>query len=278
LAGTLFVVATPIGNLEDITYRAARILGEAAVIACEDTRQSARLLDHYGISRPRIALHEHNERERAPELVERLRNGENVALITDAGTPLVSDPGFRLVRLAIEAGIRVEPVPGPSAAIAALSASGLETDAFRFCGFLPAKAGARRHALEALAGEDATLIFYEAPHRVLDMLADLAAVMPDRPVVAAREVTKFHEEFLRGSAEEVRSALGARPSVLGEFTVLAGKRDPNNAPPPDAAGLRAEVAALIAQGLERMEAIKRVAKAHGMAKRDVYSVVETSST
>lgn len=275
MAGTLFVVATPIGNLEDITYRAARILGEAAVIACEDTRQSARLLDHYGISRPRIALHEHNERERAPELVERLRNGENVALITDAGTPLVSDPGFRLVRLAIEAGIRVEPVPGPSAAIAALSASGLETDAFRFCGFLPAKAGARRHALEALAGEDATLIFYEAPHRVLDMLADLASVMPDRPVVAAREVTKLHEEFLRGSAEEVRSALAARPSVLGEFTILAGKRDATKAPPPDAAGLRAEVAALIAQGLDRMEAIKRVAKAHGMAKRDVYRQFES---
>src|ERR1035437_2168243 len=167
MAGRLYLVATPIGNLEDITYRAVRVLGEADLIPCEDTRQTRHLLDRYGISKPTISYHEHNEAERAAELASRLAAGTKIALVSDAGMPLVSDPGYRLVRAAIELGIPVEPLPGPSAALAALAASGLPTDAFYFGGFLPSKPGQRAKALEALAEEDATLIFYEAPHRVL---------------------------------------------------------------------------------------------------------------
>src|SRR5262249_17432462 len=229
MPGPLYLVATPIGNLEDITYRAVRVLREAAVIACEDTRQTRKLLDHFHIHKPAVSYHEHNEAERTAELIVRLEGGETVALVSDAGMPLVSDPGYRLVRAAIEHGISVQPVPGPSASLAALAAAGLPTDAFHFGGFLPAKAGQRAQLLESLAGEQATLIFYEAPHRVLEALEAIEKVLGPRQVVVARELTKIHEEFLRGSAAEIRSQLAARDTVKGEITILIGKAE---APPP----------------------------------------------
>ena len=213
MTGTLYIVATPIGNLEDITHRALRVLKEVGWIASEDTRQTRKLLDHFGITTPQLSYHEHNERERATHLIEKLTAGINVALVSDAGTPLISDPGYRLVREAIEAGITVVPLPGPSAAVAALSASGLATDQFRFCGFLPAKTTQRRKVLEELKHETCTLIFYETPHRIIEALADVAAIdatLGARQVVVAREVTKIHEEFLRGTAAEVMAVLGAR--------------------------------------------------------------------
>jgi len=267
MPGQLYVVATPIGNLEDITYRAVRVLGEADLIACEDTRQTRKLLDHYGIRKPTISYHEHNEAERTEELVARLVAGASVALVSDAGTPLLSDPGYRLVRAAVDAGIAVVPVPGPSAALSALAASGLPTDSFHFGGFLPSKPGQRAHALEALAEEQATLIFYEAPHRILEALEAVEQALGDRPVVVARELTKIHEEFLRGTAAEVRAQLAARDSIKGEFTLLIGKA---TAPPADDTPLEEAVDALVRSGAPRMDAIKQVARRRGLSKREVY--------
>ena len=267
MPGRLFVVATPIGNLEDMTYRAVRVLREAGAIACEDTRQSRKLLDHYGIDKPMVSYHEHNEAERSVELVRRMLAGESIALISDAGVPLVSDPGYRLVRAAVEAGIPVEPIPGASAVMAALAASGLPTDNFRFCGFLPPKPGQRQHFLEGLLGEEATLIFFEAPHRILETLDDLSTLMPERPVVIARELTKIHEEFLRGTATELRQALASRDTIRGEITVLVGKGS-RHVEPSDS--MTEEVDALIRAGLPRMDAIKAVAKKRGLSKREVY--------
>ena len=270
MTGELSIVATPIGNLEDITLRALRVLREADWIACEDTRQTRKLLDHYGIKRPVVSYHEHNEAERAQELVAKLRAGQKGALVSDAGTPLVADPGYRLVEAAIAAGIKVVPIPGPSAALGALMAAGLPTDAFRFCGFLPAKEGQRRKLLEQLRAETCTLIFYETPHRVLQALDDIAEVMASRPIVAARELTKLHEEILRGSAREIAGELGKRSSVKGEFTLLIGKGESETV---DERPLAELVAAAEAEGLSKMEAIKRVARERGLAKRDVYREV-----
>ena len=267
MPGLLYVVATPIGNLEDITYRAVRVLREVDLVACEDTRQTRKLLDHYGIQKPAISYHEHNEKERAPELAERLRMGTVIALVSDAGVPLVSDPGYRLVRAAIDLGVPVQPVPGPSAALAALSAAGLPTDAFRFGGFLPFKPGQRAKALEALRDEEATLVFYEAPHRILETLEAVEEVLGPRQVVVARELTKIHEEFLRGAAGEVRAALAARDTVKGEITLLIGKAP---APPPDDTPIEEAVAILVGQGTPRMDAIKQVARRRGLSKREVY--------
>jgi 16S rRNA (cytidine1402-2'-O)-methyltransferase len=254
-----------------MTIRAIRVLREAKVIACEDTRQSRKLMDHFGIETPLISYHEHNEAQRAAELVERLQAGESVALISDAGTPLVSDPGYRVVQAAITVGVPVVPIPGVSAAIGALSASGLPTDSFRFCGFLPAKSSQRRKALEELADETCTLIFYETPHRILDALEDVEAALGARPVVVARELTKLHEEFLRGTAAEIRAQLAARPSVKGEITLLIGKGEPRAVN----ADLSVEEAvhAAEAEGLPRMDAIKRVAKERGLSKREVYRMI-----
>jgi 16S rRNA (cytidine1402-2'-O)-methyltransferase len=268
MPGRLYVVATPIGNLEDITYRAVRVLGEVDLIACEDTRQTRKLLDHYGIQKPAVSYHEHNETERAEELAERLREGASIALVSDAGAPLVSDPGYRLVRAAIESGIAVYPIPGPSAVVAALSASGLPTDSFRFGGFLPHKQGQRMKALEAIADEHATVIFYDAPHRILESLEALEQALGDRPVVVARELTKIHEEFLRGTAAEIRAELASRDSVKGEITLLIGKA---TAPPPDDTPLQEAVGALERVGIPRMEAIKQVARRRGLPKREVYN-------
>jgi 16S rRNA (cytidine1402-2'-O)-methyltransferase len=266
MSGALYIVSTPIGNLEDITLRALRILREASLIACEDTRHTRKLLDHYGISKPTVSYHEHNEAARAAELTAKIAAGENVALVTDAGTPLLSDPGYRVVQAAIQAGLNVIPIPGPSAAIAALSASGLPTDSFRFCGFLPPKSTQRRKLLEELKSESCTLIFYEAPHRIADALEDAEAVLGPRPMVVARELTKMHEEFLRGTAAEIRERLASQNSARGEMTLLIGKgeRAADDTPIEEA------VAKLEQQGMTRMDAIKHVAKERGLSKRDVY--------
>ena len=267
MAGLLYLVATPIGNLEDITYRAVRLLRECDLIACEDTRQTRKLLDHYAIDKPTISYHEHNEAERSAELASRMAAGAVIALVSDAGMPLVSDPGYRLVRAAIEIGVPVQAVPGPSAALTALAASGLPTDSFRFGGFLPAKTGQRAKTFEALAHEQATLIFYEAPHRILETLEAIELALGERPVVVARELTKIHEEYLRGTAAEVRAQLAARDAVRGEITLLIGKA---TAPPRDDTPLEEAVEKLIAGGTARMDAIKQVARQRGLSKREVY--------
>ena len=263
----LYLVSTPIGNLEDITLRALRVLREADLIACEDTRQTRKLLDHFGIAKPTVSYHEHNEAARARELAEKLAAGANIALVSDAGTPLVSDPGYRLVKAAIEAGVPVVPIPGASAALSALAGSGLPTDSFRFCGFLPAKQGQRRKTLEALRGESCTLIFYEAPHRVMESLTDIETVFGERPVVVARELTKMHEEFLRGTAAAVRARLAGKVAVKGEITILIGKQEESVA---DEAAAEQEVRSLERQGMARMEAVKQVAKALRIPKRELY--------
>jgi 16S rRNA (cytidine1402-2'-O)-methyltransferase len=271
LPAPLYLVATPIGNLEDITLRAIRILrDEASRIACEDTRQTQKLIDHFGIRKPLLSYHEHNEQSRTPELVGYLKSGESIALVSDAGTPLVSDPGFRLVVSAIREGISVVPVPGVSAALTALSASGLPTDDFRFVGFLPAKSGARRRFLEELKDERSTTIAYESPHRILEALDDIESTMGPRQVVVARELTKLYEEFVRGTAGEVRRTLQSRPSIKGEITLLIGRPEETTAE----GDPLAEVKTLEAAGMSRMEALKSVAKRFGMGKRDLYRMLE----
>ena len=242
------------------------VLGEADLIACEDTRQSRKLLDHYNIHKPTVSYHDHNEAERTEELPARLVSGAVIALVSDAGMPLVSDPGYRLVRAAIDAGIAVEAVPGPSASLTALAGSGLPTDAFYFGGFLPASRAAGPPA-GALAEEQATLIFYEAPHRILESLEAIEAVLGPRPVVVARELTKIHEEYLRGTAAEVRAQLASRDTVKGEITLLIGKA---TEPPPDDTPVVEAVNTLISDGMPRMDAIKLVARRRGLSKREVY--------
>lgn len=270
MPAALYLVATPIGNLEDITVRALRVLrDEVDRIACEDTRHSRKLLDHYNIDKPLISYHDHNERERGDELLDRLRNGERIALISDAGTPLISDPGYRLAAAAAAEGIPVIPIPGPSALLTALCASGLPTDAFVFGGFLPPKQGQRRKALENWAESPATLVFYEAPHRILDALDDIDFTLGDRPVVLARELTKMHEEFLRGTAKTVKAQL--KPAnTRGEMVLLIGRGEAtvrDDRPLPEA------VAEAIASGMERMDAIKHIARQRGLSKREVYQAV-----
>ncbi len=271
MSGTLYLVATPIGNLEDITYRAVRILGEVDLIACEDTRQTRKLLDHYGINKPLVSYHEHNEAARSAELIAKLEAGENVALVSDAGMPLVSDPGYRVVSAAIGAGIQVVPLPGPSALVAAVAASGLSTGTFLFGGFLPAKSGQRVRALEALRDERATLIFYEAPHRIVEALGDVAQVLGNPPVCVARELTKIHEEFVRGTASEVGANLAARPSIKGEITLIAGR---TSAVAENVTSIEEAVAEHMRKGMSSMEAIKRVARERRIGKRDVYRRIQ----
>lgn len=215
-------MATPIGNLEDVTHRALRVLGEVSVIAAEDTRHTRRLLDHYGIAARLTSLFEHNERARTPALIERLRNGDSVAIVTDAGSPGIADPGFPVVRAAVEAGLRVESVPGPSAVIAALQVSGLATDAFTFAGFLPPKSAARRRRLEEWKERTETLVAFESPHRIDAALEDVATVWGSRPIALARELTKTFEEVLRGTAAEVRTALTAEKRRGEMVLVLSG--------------------------------------------------------
>jgi len=268
--GVLYVIATPIGNLEDITYRAVRVLREADLIACEDTRQTRKLLDHYSISGKVISYHEHNEQARAEELVQRLREGAAVAQVSDAGMPGISDPGYRLITLAIQSGITVVPIPGPAAVITALAASGLPTDAFEFRGFLPAKSGQRRTALENLKHIEHTAIFYEAPHRIREALADIVQVLgPQRKIVIARELTKIHEEFLRGSAGELLEMANQR-ELKGEITLLVGKAE-SDQQVTAATDLRTRLQQLMAeQHLDEKAAMKLLAKETGLSRSAVY--------
>ncbi len=270
---SLYLVATPIGNLEDITLRALRVLKEVDLIACEDTRQTLKLLSHYGIHTRTVSYHEHNEMTKAAELVVDLEGGAKIALVTDAGMPGISDPGFRLIALAIRHHVPVVPIPGASAFLAALVASGLPTDSFRFSGFLPAKSGQRRKLLESVKDSPRTQVFYEAPHRLLETLADVVEVLgSDRHVVVAREVTKLHEEFLRGRAAEVLEQLKARGAVKGEITLLIAK--------PGTQDLRSESSNVsIAQRVREImaeekadekAALKKVAKERGIGKSEAY--------
>ena len=221
--GTLYLVATPIGNLEDITQRALRTLREVDLIAAEDTRHTRRLLDHFGIRASLVSLFEHNERSRAAGLVQRLKDGSSLAVVTDAGSPGIADPGFPLVRAAVAEGIRVESIPGPSAVISALQVSGLPTDAFTFVGFLPVKPGARRRALEEWSERRETVVAFESPHRIERCLADLEEVWQERPIALVRELTKIHEQVLRGTAREVRAAL-REDQKRGEIVLVLGGR------------------------------------------------------
>jgi 16S rRNA (cytidine1402-2'-O)-methyltransferase len=269
-SGCLYLVATPIGNLEDITMRAIRILKEADLIACEDTRQTQKLLHHYGIRKEMVSYHEHNELTRSPELVIELEQGAQIALVSDAGTPGISDPGHRLVTLCLRHHIPVVPIPGPSALVAALAASGLPTEEFLFVGFLPARAGARRKALDALKAESRTLIFYEAPHRVVETLADALEILGARPAVIAREVTKIHEEFLRGPLAELLESARKR-APRGEITLLLGPGDPQMQQVDVSVSLKERVAQLEAEGgVDRKAALKQAARERGLGKREAY--------
>jgi 16S rRNA (cytidine1402-2'-O)-methyltransferase len=278
----LYLVATPIGNLEDITLRALRLLTEVDVIACEDTRQTQKLLNHYGITTRTVSYHEHNEMTRAAELVKDLQEGASVALVTDAGMPGISDPGFRLISLAIRHHVPVVPIPGASAFLAALVASGLPTDSFRFSGFLPAKRGERRAALEAVKNSPRTQVFYEAPHRIKEALEDVVEVLGNaRHVVIAREVTKLHEEFLRGRAGEVLETLKARDGVKGEITLLIGKSEESDArgaaDAPVRHSVRQRVVQIMAEEkLDEKAALKKVAKERGISKSEAYRELQRS--
>ena len=272
-AGCLYLVGTPIGNLEDITLRALRILKEADQIACEDTRHTQKLLFHYDIHKPLVSYHEHNELTRAPELVMAIEQGAKIALVSDAGMPLVSDPGHRLVTLCLRHQIPVVPIPGPSALLASLSASGIPSEEFLFMGFLPARSGERRRALERLRIEERTIILYEAPHRVAECVADALKILGDRPACLAREVTKLHEEFLRGKLSEIIAALEERPA-RGEITLILGPPEvtEGRTQGDSAQSLAARVEELMHQAkLDRKEALKLAAKERGLTRRAAYS-------
>jgi 16S rRNA (cytidine1402-2'-O)-methyltransferase len=268
--GCLYLVATPIGNLEDITLRALRVLKEADLIACEDTRQTQKLLRHYAISKELVSYHAHNELTRAPELVIHLEGGAEVALVSDAGTPLVSDPGHRLVALCLRHHIPVIPIPGPCAFVAGLAASGLPVDEFLFVGFLPSRAAARRKKLEELKSEPRVLVLYEAPHRLAETLTDAAEILGGRQAVVAREVTKIHEEFLRGSLVELRDAARQR-NPRGEITLLVGPAGAVQQSVVPVVSLRQRVEQLESEsGLDRKAALKQAARERGLGKREAY--------
>ena len=275
----LYLVATPIGNLEDITLRALRVLKEVDLIACEDTRQTQKLLNHYGIHTRTVSYHEHNEMTKAAELVVDLEGGAKIALVTDAGSPAISDPGFRLIHLAIRHHVPVVPIPGASAFLAALVASGLPTDSFRFSGFLPAKSGQRRKILENMRDSERTQVFYEAPHRVLETIEDIVELLgSERHVVVAREVTKLHEEFLRGRAADVLDQLKSRGEVKGEITLLIAKAEHQQAKGESrerGAESRSSVAQRVreimaAEKADEKSALKKVAKELGIGKSEAY--------
>jgi 16S rRNA (cytidine1402-2'-O)-methyltransferase len=278
----LYLVATPIGNLGDITLRALDILRRVDRIACEDTRQTQKLLNHFGITTPTISCHEHNELSRAPELVRAIKDGSPIAVVSDAGMPGISDPGAWLAAEAIAAGVPVIPIPGANAALSALIASGLPTAEFHFIGFLPEKAGARRTRLEQLAvaaesrESSSTLIFYEAPHRIVDTLADLESIWgPALRVTAARELTKLHEEFLRGTVADVRRELAARDRIRGEFVLLIEAPAKHAGAPGPSVGTRERITDRVARlqtesGIDEKEALKRLARELGQSKSELY--------
>jgi 16S rRNA (cytidine1402-2'-O)-methyltransferase len=271
LAPGLYLVATPIGNLEDITLRALRVLRSVDRIACEDTRQTQKLLNHFGIKTPTVSYHMHNEGSRSEELTAELKDGGRIAVVSDAGTPGIADPGRQIAAAAIAAGIAVYPVPGANAAISGLIASGLGTEIFTFHGFLPSKGGQRKTALEELVRGGVTHVFYEAPHRIEDALADVEAVFgAGQHVVIARELTKLHEEFLRGTVAEVRAALASR-TVRGEMVLMLAPAAAEDGAVAHKGSVRAEVAALMQfEGLSEKDALKRVARERGMGKSEAY--------
>jgi len=281
MPGTLYIVATPIGNLEDITHRALRVLREVELIACEDTRRTITLLNHFGIKTRTISYHEHNERERAAELAKLLEAGKSVAIVSDAGTPLISDPGFRIVNTAIERGIMVVPIPGPTAFVAALVASGLPSDQFFFAGFLPAGANARRAHLEDLAAIPATLVFYEAPHRIAATLGDALDVLGNRKAAVARELTKIHEEIVGGNLGELAETFSQGPSRRGEIVLLisgVGKSASNapestGEPELSSANLVGRVRQLESEGLDSRTALKKAARELGFKRAEAYRLI-----
>jgi 16S rRNA (cytidine1402-2'-O)-methyltransferase len=272
LAPGLYLVATPIGNLEDISLRALRVLRSVDRIACEDTRQTQKLLNHFEIRTPTVSYHMHNEGARAEELTAELKQGARIAVVSDAGTPGIADPGAQIAAAAIAAGIDVFPIPGANAAISGLIASGLSAERFTFHGFLPAKEGQRKTALEELSRGDFTHVFYEAPHRILDTLADVNTIFgPSQHVVLARELTKLHEEFLRGSASELHAQLAARASIRGEFVLMLALPPAGTASEKKKASLAVEVAALMeSEGIGEMDALKRIARERGIGKSEAY--------
>lgn len=277
-AGTLYIVATPIGNLEDITQRALRVLGEVDLVACEDTRRTRVLLNHFGIKTKTISYHEHNERERAAEICELLAAGKNVALVSDAGTPLINDPGFRVANAAIELNLPVVPVPGPTAFVSALVASGLPSDQFFFAGFLPARANARRAQLEELRAIPATLVFYEAPHRINATLKDALEVLGNRRAAVARELTKIHEEIARGSLAELAQRFSATPA-RGEMVLIIGgdaveSNEGSSLSSENKSGLLVKrVGELESTGLDAKAALKRAAREFGLKRAEAYRLI-----
>jgi len=278
--GTLYLVSTPIGNLEDVTARALRVLGEADVVACEDTRRTRVLLDHFGITAKTVSYHEHNERERAAELGALLEGGASVAVVTDAGTPGVSDPGYRLVREAIERGASVVPVPGPAAFVAALTASGLPTDEFYFGGFLPARPHARRTRFEQVRDLGATLVFYETPHRIAHALAEAREVLGEREAAVARELTKLHEEIVRGRLSELAARFSAENAARGEMVLVIDRRviEGDEAAGEEARSVASLVAALEAEGLDQRAALKRAARELGLTRDEAYRRLTSERT
>jgi 16S rRNA (cytidine1402-2'-O)-methyltransferase len=278
-AATLFLVSTPIGNLEDITLRALRVLREVALIAAEDTRRTAKLLAHFDLHTPTTSFYEQVEHEKTPRLLARLAGGESIALVSDAGTPGISDPGYRLVTAAIDAGIRVEAVPGASAVLAALVSSGLPTDTFSFAGFPPVKAQARERWLTLLADRRETLVLFEAPHRLRETLEAILHVLGDRRMVVARELTKVHEEFVRGTAS---SLLASPPDSRGEFTlVISGAAEKTGVPEalPEGPALLSEFGQLTeTSGLSRREAVNALSSRYGRASREVYRAIEEAKS
>ncbi len=277
MSGTLYICATPIGNLEDITLRALRVLSEVDRIVGEDSRRTRGLLTHHAIHTPFApSLYEGVEHERVEEVIRLLERGESVALVSDAGTPLISDPGYPLVRSCVQRGIRVVPVPGPSAPLAALVASGLPTDRVLFLGSLPRTAGPRRKALEQLQGLDCTAVALASPHRLDKTLTTLADLYPHRPLVLARELTKLHEEFLRGTCREVMEEVRARHGVRGEVVLVLGPDE--GAPPARTDELSALYRALLDQGLSPKEALRRAAQAAGLPRRQAYDIVHRSNS
>ncbi len=270
---TLYLVATPIGNLEDITLRALRVLKGVDLIACEDTRQTQKLLNHYGITTRTISYHEHNEMTKAAELVVDLEGGARIALVSDAGVPGISDPGFRLITLAIRRQVPVVPIPGASAFLAGLVASGLPSDSFRFSGFLPAKRGERRSFLESIRTSPRTQVLYEAPHRLIGTVEDIVEVLGrERHIVIAREVTKLHEEFLRGRADELLETLKTRGEVKGEITLLIAKAEETaRTQAPRRWSVRQQVEQIMSQeSVDEKTALKKVAKQMGVSKSEAY--------
>ncbi len=269
--GTLYIVATPIGNLEDMTFRAVRILQAVDMIAAEDTRHTGRLLQHFQVKTPQISYHEHNSNSRIPELLEHLQYGKAIALVSDAGMPGISDPGYELIKACIDNGITVVPIPGASAVITALSAAGLPTDRFIFDGFLSAKSQQRKQYLESLQGESRTLVFYESPHRLRDTLADLGEVLgSDRSIVIARELTKLYEEFWRGTIEAAISEYQKR-EPQGEYTLLVAGNPPSK-PQLTETELKTELLQIMQQGISRSQASRQLAKDMGLSRRYLYQL------